>query len=185
MTVTLASLRRRTTKKMHQTVSLSRQRERCGHGASVAQTARVLVVHMCKCPAGWHDQGWVPSRQQQRHSWIFHHNSCSFYIHRPLNMRTVVGWYEEPCSLYFFLCFYSLGLGVDQICEAYHVRCRSSQVAILYTTLGFWWCLPRKTITLHKQSVTFCKLYVSNYPYFFTIKYHSTMPLEVWSSVLY
>ena len=73
--------------------------------------------------------------------------------------------------LYFVLCWVFFFFLFDQICESYF-RCRSSLIVILYAT-----------IALHEQSEHF--MYASNYPKFFTIKFHSTMPLEAGSSVLY
>ena len=88
-------------------------RERCGRGASVAQTVRVLAVHMQM--SHWLTWLRVSSFASAAHTGL--DISCFFSLQRPLNMQTDAGWYEKPRPLYLFLLFFFPLL--DQICESY------------------------------------------------------------------
>ena len=98
MTVTLPSLRRKA-KKLHLTVSLSRQRElwewcQCGSDSESTRSTHVPLADITEgeflCISSIDMAGYF----------------VLFSIHRPRNMQTKVRWYEEPCPLYSSLCLF-------------------------------------------------------------------------------
>ena len=127
MTVTSASLRRKKLKKMHQTVSLSRQREmwawcQCGTDSVWCTHANVPLADMTEG-----EFFRISSIHMAGYFMLF------LYTHATKHADWVWVVWGATLPLFFLLFLVVVFFLLDQI----YVRCGSSQVAILNATLGF------------------------------------------------